>query len=124
MPLKTRLLKEITPPHLRKPLTAREKYHQRNLGRAFAEWIDLQHPPQDVDATALTAMMSATDIAKAINQPRSRVEKFLRDLRINLRDCYVRNHTKRKNEASILYRVADVLPHLQKKLPAWRLLDA
>jgi hypothetical protein len=86
--------------------------------------------PAAVSATTgpgeLPPLLSAADLARALQQPYSRVESFLRRHRAEFSDCFVEAEVEeggtRKNEPHYLYRVTDVWPFLQQKLPEWRKL--
>jgi hypothetical protein len=67
----------------------------------------------------LLAMLSATDIARYINQPVGRVETFLRRFREKKPDCAEPVNNPRRGEPHYLYRVADVWPMIQEKLKSW-----
>ena len=70
----------------------------------------------------LPMMLSATDLARALEQPTSRVESFLRRFRVDYPDCFVEVDNHRKREARYLYRTVDVWSALQRQLPSWRKL--
>lgn len=63
----------------------------------------------------LPALLSAADLSDRLQQPRSRVESFLRRFRKSHRDCYTEADSPRRNEPRYLYRVADVWPALTAK---------
>jgi hypothetical protein len=62
-----------------------------------------------------SALLSASDLARKLGQPVSRVESFLRRYRVKYPDCFHMNDRddRRRNEPTYLYRTADVLPALR-----------
>jgi hypothetical protein len=64
----------------------------------------------------------ASTLAKRLGQPVARVETFLRRYRKWHRDCCVQVTSRRKSEPQFLYRVEQVWPVLQQKLPEWEKL--
>lgn len=75
------------------------------------------------EATApLSAMLSAPDLARLMEQPAKRVESFLRRFRESHPDCYSAVDNPRRNEPRYLYRTADVWPALQQQLRTWESL--
>src|SRR5262249_38933955 len=69
--------------------------------------------------TILPALLSAPDLARAIQQPESRVESFLRRHRKTRKDCFVKIPARRRTEPQYLYRTSDVWPAIQERLPSW-----
>jgi hypothetical protein len=82
-------------------------------------------PLPDTNRTArettgeLPTVLSAADLARALEQPGSRVESFLRRFREDHPDSFTEVDNPRKNEPRYLYRTADVWPALQLQLPNW-----
>jgi hypothetical protein len=79
----------------------------------------------DMNAEApggLAVMLSAPDLARALGQPLSRVESFLRRHRQAAPDCFIETPDRRSREPHYLYRTADVWPTLQKQMQKWEKL--
>ncbi|HEY7157902.1 MAG TPA: hypothetical protein VH575_28350 [Gemmataceae bacterium] len=76
---------------------------------------------EQTEATGeLPALMSAPDLARALRQPVSRVDSFLRRYRETHPDCFSETDSPRRHEPRRLYRVAVVWPALQAQLPKWQ----
>jgi len=67
-------------------------------------------------------LLSASDLARWLKQPRGRVETFLRRYRRDHPDCFAPVKARRKNEPARLYRTKVVWPALQAQLASWRTL--
>jgi hypothetical protein len=83
-----------------------------------------QTPPASQEVAPLSEYLSASELARRLNQPAARVETFLRRYREKHLDCAVTVDSRCKNEPRYLYRSADVLPALKQRLLKWgRLTD-
>jgi hypothetical protein len=93
----------------------------------------LAHLPRASDALAdgganrerdqsdmLPQMLSAPDLARTLKANPDRVGKILERYRKQHTDCFREVEGARRNEAQLLYRVADVLPHLKQVLAKGR----
>jgi hypothetical protein len=69
-----------------------------------------------------TMMLSARELATAVNQPQGRVEKFLERFRKKNKDCYQENDHPRLREPRFFYLVTDVWPALIAELESWQRL--
>jgi hypothetical protein len=66
------------------------------------------------------ALLSASDLARLLGQPRARVEVFLRRLAEKNPGCHVETPNPRMNEPRVLYRTAVVRPALEERLAKWQ----
>jgi hypothetical protein len=71
--------------------------------------------PPDATIEPSQGFLSAPDLARQLDMNSSRVESALRRYRQNYPDCFIENEAggRRRNDPKYLYRVGDVLPHLQ-----------
>jgi hypothetical protein len=106
---------------------SREAIGASGRDSARAESTESGEPAAESATTGpgeLPSLLSAADLARALQQPVPRVESFLRRYRADYPDCCteVEGGGTRKNEPRYLYRFADVWPLLQQQLPKWRKL--
>jgi hypothetical protein len=71
------------------------------------------------DLSDLPTFLSASELARQLQQPAGRVELFLRRYREDYADCFVEVEGPRKNEPKVLDRTPDVWPHLLQKAKEW-----
>lgn len=96
---------------LNRALDAVAAWCEAKMGRNQSQQTDGN--ADEINEAVLPELISAADLAKLLSKSVDQVDAFLRRYRKKYPDCYRETEGRKKNEARILYRMADVLPHLK-----------